>query len=305
MKGIQAEMEGIYLVPVSKNVETEVMRALFPNRKIVVCDAYVADIEKIGRSIAGGFALDEDIINIDHHAPAVEMERPISSTPLAIEYMQAFGSISKDAVVVINHMDADSMLSSAVMRGLIEPEERFGEAAIAADHTGADNELADLLQGCGQARDLEFSYRNLKLWLAGQPIETKAQELLDKQRLQRAEAKKLVDEGKFTVTESGLAWIYVEDKIDGAFSPALLPEAKVILQFSPIDGGARHRVGHRLGLAAPAGMTLHKLGVDTFDKAFGGRWNAGNNSRAGGTEIAMEAYVAEVDKRFGVLRANS
>lgn len=48
----------------------------------------------------------------------------------------------------------------------------------------------------------------------------------------------------------------------------------------------------RLGQAAPKEWTLHSLGVFNFDPAFGGRWNAGSNSRADGTTVPPDEYAA-------------
>lgn len=51
-------------------------------------------------------------------------------------YVKEEGIASPADCVVINHTDCDSVLSSAIIRGILPPEKRFGDAAIAADHTG-------------------------------------------------------------------------------------------------------------------------------------------------------------------------
>ena len=52
----------------------------------------------------------------------------------------------------------------------------------------------------------------------------------------------------------------------------------------------RWQVKTRLGLAAPEGLSLQDLGIQDFDRAYGGRWNAGSNNRDCGTTIAPEEY---------------
>lgn len=52
-----------------------------------------------------------------------------------------------DAVLIIDHLDRDSILSSGILLGRLPPDPRLSEAAITADHTGAENDIADLLQG--------------------------------------------------------------------------------------------------------------------------------------------------------------
>jgi hypothetical protein len=47
----------------------------------------------------------------------------------------------------------------------------------------------------------------------------------------------------------------------------------------------------RLGPAASPGMSLDYLNIPAFDKAYGGRWNAGSNNRNGGTELSPEEYA--------------
>jgi hypothetical protein len=54
----------------------------------------------------------------------------------------------------------------------------------------------------------------------------------------------------------------------------------------------------RLGLAAPPGLTLQRLGVQAFDPRYGGRWNAGSNKRGGGTDIPPERYAQLVADRL-------
>jgi hypothetical protein len=58
----------------------------------------------------------------------------------------------------------------------------------------------------------------------------------------------------------------------------------------------------RLGAGAPEGFTLHDLHMTELDPAYGGRWNAGSNARAGGTAIPPERYAEEVRRRLLTVR---
>ncbi len=130
--------------------------------KIAALDFYIEGIDRRGY-LDGGILHLYDILNIDHHAPLKEFTKHISSTNLAIAWVKKNGVLNKNYTVVLNHTDCDSVLSSFIIRGIFPPHEIFGEAAIAADHTGEENKIADLLQALQYKRDLEFSVRNLKL----------------------------------------------------------------------------------------------------------------------------------------------
>lgn len=284
----------ITLIPSSQHIAMEdITQRWFPGRQVIVCDAYVKDIEK-EQEIIGGYQFGL-VINIDHHAPTATMARPISSTPLAIEYVRDNGVADQNDEVVINHTDCDSLLSAAIVAGIIAPDQIFAEAAIAADHTGERNDVADLLQACGNFRDVDFSLRNLAKLQLGLILEPKAQQALDAQRQDRRRATQLVKSGAFHFMPNGVAWVKTPSRIDGVFFPALLPQAKVILQVTPIAGTDKFGMGLRLGLAAPEDMTIHNLDIQKLDPAFGGRWNAGNNKRAGGSSLQPEEYARRLD----------
>jgi hypothetical protein len=68
--------------------------------------------------------------------------------------------------------------------------------------------------------------------------------------------------------------------------------------FLPTGVEGRREAKLRLGLAAPPGLSLHDLRIEEFDSAFGGRWNAGANRRAGGTTLPMDAYAAALEQRL-------
>lgn len=282
----------IDLIEERSSYTEEEMRALYPEGNIVVCDFAVDEIEN-GFANEGGYAKN-GILSIDHHAPVGRMQRQVSSTNLAIEFVDKYRSIPTEWPVIVNHTDADSVMSSLITRGVLAPDERFGEAAIAADHTGEANEIADLLQSCQIFRDIEFSARNLQLLLQGQEVEPKAAERVAIRLADRENAKKMVAEGAFQ-SVGRVAYTTLERKIDPSFLPSLLPSAGVILTFSPMkDNAEMWEVKIRLGQNAPEGMTLQNIGMKEFDPIFGGRWNAGSNKRGGGTALDPETYVVGI-----------
>ena len=284
-----------------------------PETQIVVCDTNVSDFfkEEEGKEpvmldgakpIDGGFQID-NVINIDHHFPTPEFSRIVSSTNLAIDYVRKHGPFKEGAIVVINHTDCDSILASAIMRGIIEPDDKYGEAAIAADHTGEPNEIADLLLALDGKRDVEFSLRNLQLLLYNKPLEEEAAVLLEARIGKREKAKNAV-ENLMKVTESGnVHYAELPKKIDGELFPSLIPEAKIIILTNPLEVKEGDtvvkvvkEVKARLGLGAPEGTNLRTI-MKKADPLFDGRWNAGSNGRNGGLDLNtdMEDYIHRLD----------
>jgi hypothetical protein len=264
--------------------------------EIVACDFYVQGIEQ-GEEVVGGYRKGR-ILNIDHHAPTARMQRRISSTNLALERLQAdLPPMDADALIVINHLDCDSILSAGILSGRLDPDPRFGEAAIAADHTGAEDEIADLLQGIDAElsrrgiHDYSPSFSRLAQLLDDLELDAFAREALDARRCRRAVAEALVEKGRFQKV-GPLRFAVTGEPIDGEFFPALLPGAVVIMVASPLpENPCRWQIKLRLGLAAPPGLSLSNLGITEFDPNYGGRWNAGSNRSGGGTELSPEAYA--------------
>lgn len=217
------------------------------------------------------------------------MSRRISSANLAIERVQRVGV--PDGIVVINHTDCDSVLTASIMSGRLEPLHQFGAAAIAADHTGEEDAIADLLQGLASLRDYEASLINLHRALSNRPMIAQAQDGVDSRRRKRELASNAVRRGRFVV-EGALAFGVLEQSIDSVFFPPLLPSAAVILMLSPLPGiPDRWHARIRLGPAAPADFTLHNLSWASVDPGYAGRWNAGSNGRAGGTNMPPAEYA--------------
>jgi hypothetical protein len=284
----------------NRNTHDEVLAECPGTRPIHVCDFYLEGAET-GDSVVGGLRTGR-VLNIDHHAPVARMEtRQVTSTALAYEYLSERPVAAPAAWVVINHTDCDSMLSSAMMLGLLPPTEELVEASVCADHTGAENAIADLLQAMDarrqgtrtEAQYLE-SLRNLELLRTGQPLEDGAECALALHRERRERAKRLVAAGTVRV-DGGVALVELDEEIDGSFFVPLLPEATVIMLVTPHPSVPERRaVKLRLGANAPSGLTLHQLGVHEWDKNYGGRWNAGSSKRGGGSAIVPAEYASRV-----------
>lgn len=273
----------------------EELRAIYGDRRLAACDFHVEGIES-GEEVEGGYSWN-GILNIDHHAPVRRMERWITSTSLACDHVNAHGPLGADWTVIINHTDADSILSSLILRGYLPPWTRFADAALAADHTGERNCVGDFLQAIQSLRDLTFSTTNLVNHLFDLPCDQGVQDCLDRRQADRERAKSLVDSGVFT-RANRVAFAIVEEKLDPAFLPPLLPESEVILLFSPLKADKeRWEVKARLGLSASEGLSLQRLRIqETLDPAFGGRWNAGSNKRGGGTLLDPAAYAEQLNR---------
>jgi hypothetical protein len=221
------------------------------------------------------------------------MMRYVSSTNLAMEQMLHDKHPQRDGMIFISHTDCDSVLSSGIMAGELDSDPSFGEAAIAADHTGAPNGIADVLQSLESRRDLYFSLRNLRKLLEGEPLDRTAQPFYA-DRLKKRDAAEAAVANRKIQLDGSLAHGVLEKKIDGEFFPAKLPSAALILLLSPRTESNRWDAKMRLGLGAPHGVSLHDLRSRRFDPAFAGRWNAGSNARNGGTDMEPDEYIQNV-----------
>jgi hypothetical protein len=124
------------IAPLQPYTSAEELDELCPgDEEIFACDFYVTGAED-GVVEPGGLRLGR-ILNVDHHAPIARMEDEITSTMLAAEYLVAGGELEPDRRVVIHHTDCDSMLSSAMMLGILPPDPDLVNASVCADHTGA------------------------------------------------------------------------------------------------------------------------------------------------------------------------
>jgi hypothetical protein len=283
-------------------VTIENIRKIFPGGHIAVCDCYVQDIEKAS-AFCGGFVSDDGIMNIDHHSPDPRMAQFISSSNLAIACVKKHGPLPFDTPVIINHCDCDSVLSSAIMAGFLQPEDQFGQAAIAADHTGEDNEIANLLQALQPLGNLEFSLRNLGFLLNDQTLDHQAVGLLRKRIRERETLKALVG-SRGLIKDGEVTCVIVTENLDAGLLPALLPSSGLaVMAFRKPGDRSRWHYNIRLCQSAIGRYTLHELDVRSFDESFGGRWNAGSNKRGkvSGSTLLPQEYVGKLSTAIQTL----
>jgi hypothetical protein len=296
-------------VPLKPYTEAEELELRCPGSGTIhACDFYVTGAEH-GIPEPGGFRLGR-ILNVDHHAPHPRMEKPITSTGLAYEHLVAGGRADPASCVVIHHTDCDSILSSAMLLGHLPADPDLVAASVAADHTGEEHPVADILQALDEGRrghrtseQYAQSLHAVECVRGARPLGEAAQEVLDRRRMRRDLARELKAQGAFDVRD-GVAFAVSDHSIDSAFFPAIVPEAGVIIVASPnVADPARWTIKLRLGESAPPGLTLHSLRITEWDPRFGGRWNAGSNGRGGGTDIPPPHYVEKL--RASVRRATS
>ena len=284
------------------DMPTKQLRSLFTGgNPIITTDFEVSGEEGLplespqGQMIGYRYSGDQgesEILSIDHHGPAPEMQRRISSTNLALEFVKAYGLSSGD--VAITHTDYDSVVAAALLIGRLPLQmgELLGPAAIAADHTGEKNVFADTLQSIQDMRDVEFSLACLRILLqqGEEALPQQAREALQARRTQRVQLQSLIQAGLFQQRGTGVYAAYLNTRIDGELLPSLLPGAVVIITVSPPQrSGDGALVKVRLGMAAPEGMSLLAFHLPPS----GGRWNALSTGRQGGT-YDPEAFIAAV-----------
>ncbi|OGS35854.1 MAG: hypothetical protein A2293_07305 [Elusimicrobia bacterium RIFOXYB2_FULL_49_7] len=271
------------------------LEARFPKTRLLVADFYVRGVET-GVALPWGFEKD-NLENVDHHAPVPSMTRLITSTALACKRRVTQNTNPFDQLM-LNHTDCDSVLSAAILLGHLEPDILFEKAAIASDHTGEENDIADLLQALEHERDFALSLRCLQKLMASTPQESKVQALIDKRRESRRAVQEAVVQGSFS--HIGPVWYAAFQKeISGEFLFSALPEAAIMVAGFPnkVDPN-KWNIKVRRGAKATEGTTLHQLNIKEFDPGFGGRWNAGSNDRGGGTVIHPSEYAQKVYQAF-------
>ena len=285
----------IDLLPVFRAGNLDDLLARYPTGEILACDFYITGAE-LGTDVPGGYRLGERVLNIDHHAPTTRMSRQVSSANLALEWRAANANdpaesrqAAEQAIVLINHTDCDSILTSGIASGRLDPLPRYGRAALAADHTGEENQIADALQALEPWRDVELSFATLRAVEMGTALPEQAREALGRWRQKRDCAAHYVARG--AVASDGLmAFGILDREIDGIFFPPLLPDAVLILLAVPRPNESGTWIMKlRLGARAPEGFTIHDLHMTDFDPAYGGRWNAGSNARAALRQVVRRA----------------
>jgi hypothetical protein len=277
---IEEEYGNIYLIEKKLDNTAAELKDTFPDRKICVCDFYVAGSES-GKMAKNGSISFDDLVIIDHHLAIPEMRKHISSTTLANKYVTERGPLNDSYAVIINHTDTDSMLSSLIMSGKLKPHDEFDMAAVAADHTGAENIISDLLQALEDDRCLDKSVDAL-------------QKIVKKRLSIRQKLRMLVDNGEFKM-DGSIAYILLDRKIDAGLLPFFFPAADAVIVAWPMPKGSKGKWGIKTRLVtANNDIVLNKMDLpDT-----GGRWNAVSTTRHGGTDIDLEEYVKIVKRNI-------
>ncbi|MBP7700490.1 hypothetical protein KA111_00330 [Candidatus Woesebacteria bacterium] len=289
--------EQLYLVPLFSKITAAELRSMIPNisKSIIIIglDFPVSEHEKGTEvrskdgTLIGVMHDSSNVLNIDHHIPLTEMARPISTTPLVTTYVHEHGSMAdKDCVIIINHVDADSLLSVLVLTGQVDAsDQRFNQAAIDADHTGRKNNIGDLLVALEPKRDLKFSLFCLNKFLRNETLPEEAQLLLKQRLSQRDEAQQLVNDGKLQYMGKGVYLIISENTLRSELFPPAKEDATIFVVATPKAGGWEYKV--RAGNAFPTNKRLNEMDIPYF----GGRWNAGGTKRQGVVPIDPQTYA--------------
>ncbi len=287
---IKETLSRIVLIPQRPhNREEDILAHIEDGYNVCVCDFYVQGAEKSKVKEYG--LVGEKMMHIDHHSPLDDMKKHVSSGNLACTYARQNGPLDSSYKIVLNHTDCDSILSSLIMLGILKPERRFEEAVIAADHTGDENKIADLLQSIEHTRDLDFILDNLFNLLEGREIDETAKEMLLQRREMRRSLKEEIDKGNYHKVGS-VSYMVDSKRLDPAMFASLLPESKAVFTAKKRDNG-RWSIRIRLGKEIDD-MSLHDLDLPDF----GGRWNAGSTRRHNGTEIEPKRYAEILDSEI-------
>ena len=266
---------------------------------LYAADFYIEGSES-WEAVAGGWRHESGrIINVDHHAPHPTMQRHVSSATLALALLQSGESPGPDDAVLISHTDCDSVLSAGLLTGRLDPKPEYSDAAIAADHTGLEHEIADLLQGldahwsrarrsAASAETLDYRFECLERFEREGSLpgdwDGFAETAVAERQVSRQRAATLAQQRMRRHRDVTFARLEPEDgPIEGELFLPHLSDAWIVATTVPhADHADRWRWKLRLGLGAPDWLSLHDLGIEHFDPVFGGRWNAGSNNRPAG-----------------------
>lgn len=287
--------------PAASEVKASTIRKLYPGVQPIFTTDFLVESSHRSPIITpdgrlAGYWCDDGVISSDHHGPESEVKKQTSSAVMILAMVQSYGSVPEIYGSVLGtHKDTDTTVSTGMASGLLPPDPRFAEAAIAADHTGAVNDIADLLQAIqdmGDLGDIAFSFYclNILLTKGEMVLPEEAQTALQVRRAEREKLRQIVEGGGFVHQGSGVYYAELQKRIDGELLPALLPSASVIVVAYPIaankipedlreQGLKLYEVKTRTGSQFPAGASLQDLNLPNW----GGRWNAGSTGRHGGT----------------------
>jgi len=295
---IQEQYENIVLLTEFSRETAAHIREIFEGKVPEGHELYVLDFplipsEKTQHVLSSegellGFRhINSSITNLDHHIDNPAMWRRISSVNLATEYVREYGNVQGDTVV-IHHTDPDSVCSSIILVGTqllgqdviaTHPQliKELVKAGNSADHTGEENDIADLLGAIEVKRDYHYSIRQLQRLLLGEALDMQASELMSMRRQEREAARQLVADGALEDMGNGVMYAQFDHAIRAEFFPALLPEATAFVLASPISKDL-WQIKTRTGLSAPEGLVLNRLDLPSTN----GRWNALATKRSGG-----------------------
>ncbi len=289
--------ENVRLIPKKGEHEIEdIKRYLDKGKMACVCDFHVKGEEE------GDLEKDtciryNDMLFIDHHANIPEFRKAISSTNMAINYVERYGILEKARyTVMINHTDCDSILSMGIMTGMLKPEKKYWDAAISADHTGEPDQIADLLQCMEYRNDPQYALEQLYILTekGKEYIDNDAKDDLKRREDERTRAEDIAREGLFK-KEGHVTYAILEKKIDSEILVSVFPRAEIIMFASPMEEDKdRWEIKARLGRGCEKDIDLNLWDLPDF----GGRWNAGSTKRNGGTDIDPKEYARMIDQRF-------
>ena len=273
---IEERYGNIYLIEKRGDNTAQELKATVSGRKLCVCDLCVEGSEK-GEIAGSGAIRFDDLLIIDHHPNLPEMRGHVCSTTFAHRYVAKCGPLGGGYAVVINHTDTDSILSSLIMCGMLEPRDEFDEAAIAADHTGEENLISDVLQALEDDRCLQRSIEVL-------------QRILERRIWVRQKLRALRDCGRLKM-DGDVACGVLDEKIDAGLLPWLFPEAKVALCAWLMPEGSKGKWAIKARVCGCSDcIDLKAMNLpDT-----GGRWDAVSTTRHDGTNTEPEEYVKTV-----------
>jgi hypothetical protein len=282
----------IQLIEARKSHDYRTILSHSPGEHLIfACDFHIDEIEN-GERLQGGYRKGR-VINIDHHAPDERMYCHVTSTQLATEWAKECGILDSSSVVFIDHTDCDSILSSAILAGILPPNPLFVEAALGADHTGERNDIAEVLQALDPWRDFALSIRNLDFMLQGCELDPAVKEAMRQRQDKRESLHEKLKQEIQIINKTAL--LIVEDCLDAVDLVRIFPDVAMIVHARPDKtGSSRWTMKIRLGQAAPAGLMLDKRKIQVFDPNYGGRWNAGSNGRGGGTSLDPRTYVLKL-----------
>lgn len=311
----------IVILPTQSVVTPDTLRQAVTEGRICACDFYIEGIEKEESQYYGDSPVIKDsygiqraeFLNIDHHSSLPEMRAMISSGNLAVEYKNTQIELPDDFTVVVNHSDCDSVSSSLIILGIFDhcykKDEIFkilGEAVKCADHSGEPNVIADLLQGMESQKNFKLSAEALITLLTnefpdfGRAMYAKRMDLRDaiSELILNPNAVKKI--GNIVVVKS-------DSRLESELIAPFFPDAYAIISSEPKPSiGAGHTLT-RIRLCTrgiESRLSLLDLGInygpDPININWGGRWNAGSDSRGGGSprESSLEKMAYQLNERI-------